>query len=152
MLGLFTDSVQGDRFHDTAPAVGTASAGEVAAPPPIPAQSDLFPPLMDARQRAGKIREGRRVQHLNAGIVLTVKRRYGTGTACLCGIAWIIEPQPKMVHLDWPRRRIRADAGKRVVECQWCGSLPGATTKVSILKRPIKVPWPFPRESVSISP
>jgi hypothetical protein len=61
---------------------------------------------LDINQRSRVIRKVRRIKHLDPSIVLAVERRHGICATRLCGVVGTIEPQSKMIHLDWPCHRI----------------------------------------------
>jgi hypothetical protein len=119
--------------------------------------------LLDVQERSGRfVLAGRpadgevgRIEHLDPRVMLTIERRLSTRATYLYGIAWIIEPQPEMIHLEWRGYRIRAGVREHAARARkfyLCGSNAGSDDKVSMLKRPIKVPCPCPREFVWISP
>ena len=56
---------------------------------------------LDVPQRSGGVGEVGCIQHLYARIMLTVKRSHGGWAAGFLGIGRTVEPQPKMIHLDW---------------------------------------------------
>src|SRR5262249_42375583 len=73
-------------------------------------------------QRSLEVGEIARVQYLNAGVVLPIKGRDRTRTACIASISWRVEPKTEMIHLDRSCRRVLRGAGKRVVERCRCRS------------------------------
>ena len=101
---------------------------------------------VDVPKRSKVIREifGIGIEHLNASIVLAVEWSNGARTASLCCVLRVVKPQTQVVKLDRISRGIRRGVRKRsVVEHEREPAvLAVATMKVSILKRPMNVPWP----------
>jgi hypothetical protein len=73
--------------------------------------------LLEAPQRPRSVREVRRIQHLNTGMVLAVERCDGSRAASFLRIVWRVEPQTQMIELH---RRSRWVCCRIIVEYLWC--------------------------------
>src|SRR5262249_14448902 len=60
--------------------------------------------LLQAPQRPLSVREVRRIQHLNTGMVLAVERCDVSRAASFLRIVWRVEPQTQMIDLHWRSR------------------------------------------------
>jgi class 3 adenylate cyclase len=111
------------------------ASGRTVAGRPCPRRCQL---RLQKKQGSLVVVEVRRVQDLNAGVVLAIERRHPAGAAVPLRVVGRVEPKAQMVGLWGVAGFCAASGNGGSLKTSGAFATPGATMNVSMLKRPLK--------------